>query len=181
MSIMQAVYIHPATGVRIIPAPISSDGLNLTREKCCGMVNNVKDNYDITILDCPPGLGKEVLASMAAIDDAIVITTPDIAAVTDAMKTIEILKKLKKIVLGLVVNRYNHQKYELTPQEITSTTNYSILKVVPEDSKIPDSIAKGLPVVISYPYSRASISLKELSAFLVNEQYKGAGVLDNEK
>ncbi len=172
MPIMQAVYIHPTTGVRIIPAPLDGGSLDLTKGKCCSLVNQVKNNYDMVILDCAPGLGKEVLVPMQAVDEAVVISTADIAAVTDAMKTIEILKRFKKNILGMVLNRYAHQKYELTPQEITSTTGYDIIQTIPEDSKIPDSIARGLPAVVSYPYSKASKSVKQLAAFLINEPYK---------
>ncbi len=171
-SILQAVYIHPTTGVRIIPAPLDGEGLDLTAEKCRQLVSQVKSNYDIVILDCAPGLGREVLTPMQAVDEAIVISTPDIAAVTDAMKTIEMLRGFKKNVLGLVINRYSNKRYELTPQEITSTTNYNIIRTIPEDSKIPDSIAKGIPVVISYPGSKASRAFKELAAFLINESYE---------
>ena len=174
--IMQAVYIHPATGVRIVPAPLDGEGLDLTVEKCRGLLGKVRDNYDVVILDCAPGLGKEVLVPMQAVDEAIVISTPDIAAVTDAMKTIEILKKFKKNVIGLVINRYTNQKYELTPQEISSTTNYSIIRTIPEDSKIPDSVSKGSPVVISYPNSSVSRAFKQLAAFLINEPYKEVSV-----
>lgn len=176
MSIMQAVYIHPTTGVRIIPAPLNGEDLNLTKGKCCSLVNKIKNNYDVVILDCAPGLGKEVLIPMQSVDEAIVVSTADIAAVTDAMKTIELLKRFKKKVLGLVINRHTYQKYELTPEEISSTTNYNVIKVVPEDSKVPDSISKGLPAVISYPHSKASIAFKQLAASLVNVPYKESNI-----
>lgn len=170
--ITQAVYIHPATGVRLIPAPLNGEGLFLTKEKCCSLVNQVKGNYDIVIVDCAPGLGGEVLAPMHAVDEALVVSTPDIAALTDAMKSIEILKRIKKNVLGIVLNRYRHEKYELTPQEISSTTNYNIVGIIPEDNKVPESISKGLPVVISHPNSKASIAFKKLAATLINQPYE---------
>lgn len=114
---------------------------------------------------------------MQAVDEAVVISTPDIAAVTDAMKTIEMLGKFKKKVLGLVVNRYRNEKYELTPDEISSTINHNVIGVVPEDSKIPDAIAKGLPAVMLYPHSKASISFKKIAASLINEHYETDGLL----
>lgn len=179
--IMQAVYIHPATGMRIIPAPLNGIDLTITKEKCSSLVDQVRKNYDMVILDCAPGLGKEVLVPMQAVDEAIVISTADIAAVTDAMKTIELLKKFKKNVLGLVINRYQNQKYELTPQEISSTANYNVIGTIPEDQKVPDSIAKGIPVVISHPHSRASLAFKRLAAFLVGEHYKEETLLEKLK
>lgn len=179
--IMQAVYIHPTTGMRIIPAPLNGEGLELTKEKCVNLINQVRKNYDVVILDCAPGLGKEVLVPMQAVDEAIVISTADIASVTDAMKTIELLKKFKKSILGIVINRYRHQKYELTPEEISSTSNYNVVAVIPEDSKIPESISKGLPAVISYPGSKASIAFKQFTAALINEPYKESSLIERLK
>ena len=177
-SIMQAIYIHPETGMRIIAAPLNGLDLNLTKKRCCNLVNQVKKNYDMVILDCAPGLSREVIIPMQVVDEAIVISTADIAALTDAMKTIEILKKFKKTVLGIVINRYQNQKYELTPQEISSTSNSNIIGVIPEDTKVPDSIAKGVPVVISYPYSKASRAFRHLGAFLIGETYKEESLLE---
>ena len=179
--ILQAIFIHPTTGMRIIPAPLDGTDLDITKEKCCALVDQVKKNYDVVILDCAPGLGKEVVVPMQSVDEAIVISTADIAAVTDAMKTIELLKKFKKNVLGMVINRYRNQKYELTPQEISSTANYNVIGLIPEDSKVPDSIAKGVPAVISHPHSKASRAFKKLAAFLINEPYKEESLLEKLK
>lgn len=181
MPIMQAVYIHPATGTRIIPAPLNGTDLNLTKERCCNLVNQVKKNYNIAILDCAPGLGKEVLVPMQAVDEAVVISTADIASVTDAMKTTELLKKFKKTVLGLVINRYQNQKYELTPQEISSATNYNVIGIIPEDTRVPDAIAKGIPAVVSYPHSKSSVAFKRLASFLIGEPHKEESLLDRLK
>ena len=102
-SILQAVYISPKTGVRIIPAPLNGDGLNLTKNQCRSLIDSVCNNYDVTILDCAPGLGREVLVPMQCVDEALVVTTPDIAAVTDAIKTTELLKKFKKNVFCIIL------------------------------------------------------------------------------
>lgn len=171
MSITQATYIHPSTGIRIIPAPINGNGMNLTRQQCINMTNQVRKNYDLVLLDCAPGLGSEVVAPMSAIDDAIIISTPDVASLADAVKTIELLKKMKKNVLGVVINRYKNQRYQLTPQEISSTTNYNIVGIIPEDDNVQASLSMGLPVVVSNPYSSSSKAFKRLAANLVNEPY----------
>ncbi len=180
-SILQVVYICPKTGVRIIPAPLNGDGLSLTKKQCGSVLDKVSTDYDVIILDCAPGLGREVLIPMQSVDEALVVTTPDIAAVTDAIKTTELLKKFKKNVLGIILNRYSHQKYELTPEEIASTTGYNVLSSIPEDSNVPDAISKGLPVAVSHPHSRASIKFKQLAATLINEHYREETLLERLK
>lgn len=173
-----ALYIHPTTGVRIIPAPLNGTDLVLTKNLCCNMVDKIKDNYDMVLLDCAPGLGREVLAPMCTVDEAIVISTPDIISLADAIKTIEILKKLDKKVLGIVLNRYRNERYELTPQEVQSTTNTNVISIIPEDGNVPNSISKGMPTVLSYPYSKSSIAFKKLAAMMSNERYEEETIID---
>lgn len=176
--ILNAVYLHPQTGIRIIPAPLSGDGVNLTKDKCCKLVNEVKNNYDIVILDCAPGLGKETVTAISAIDEGIIVTTPELPAVADALKTIDIFNKLGKRVSGIVINRYRNEKYELTANEIVSTTKSNVLGLIPEDKRIPESISKGIPAVLLHPHSSASIGLKRLAANLINEDYREASFIE---
>lgn len=178
ISILNAVYLHPATGIRIIPAPLSGDGVNLTKDKCRKLVNGVKNNYDMVLLDCSPGLGNEVITAVHSIDDAIIVTTPELPAITDALKTIDLLKKLDKGILGIVVNRYRNEKYELTPNEIMSTAKVDVIGMIPEDKRVPESISKGVPVVLSYPNSSASDALKSLAGRLIGVPYVRIGILE---
>ena len=178
MPVTSAIYMHPATGIRLIPAPLSGDGVALTREKCSRMVDEVKNNYDMVLLDTAPGLGKEVMVALSAIDEAIIITTPDIPAVTDALKALNMLKKLGIKPLGIVVNRRSNEKYELTDKEISSTCGSDVIATIPEDRRVLKALSKGIPAVISYPNSRASQAVKNLAARLVGIEYRKSGFLE---
>jgi len=174
----QAIFIHP-TGIRIIPAPISPkkikfSGLNR-------VVKKLKKDYELIILDCAPGLGKEVIKAAKCIDQAIIITTPDLPAATSALKTINLLKKLKKKVLGIVLNRVRNEKYELTVNEVSSICNCDVLSIIPEDSKIQESIVTSLPIVLSHKNSPSSIAIKKFASYLVGEEYVPKGFWFNFK
>ena len=105
-----ATYIHPSTGVRILLAPLNADDVAISQEKLDGIMNELRDNYDWIIIDSAPGLGKEALITMSLIDDALLVTTPDLPSVTDVIKSKNLLDRLQKNVVGLVVNRYNSKK-----------------------------------------------------------------------
>jgi len=169
--LMHAIYVHPSTGIRIVPAPLSGDDVDLTKNKCSKLINGVRSGYDMVILDCAPGLGKEVITAIYCIDEALIVTTPDVPAVTDALKTIYMLNKFGKKPLGIVVNRCMNQKYEMTSDEISSICNCDVIAKIPEDKRIPESISKGIPTVLLYPNSGASVSLKGLAANLLGIQY----------
>jgi hypothetical protein len=123
-------------------------------------------------------LGKEVIMAIKCIDSALVVTTPDLPAVTDALKTITLLERLKKDVLGIVLNRVRNAKFELTEEEVESTCGYNVIAKIPEDSKIPESIANGVPVIMYDKNSKSSIALKKLSAHIIGEEYEAPGMFE---
>ena len=167
--VSNAVYIHP-TGVRILPAPLSLENVKIT--KLNKVVNQLKKIYDIAVVDFAPGLGKEFMSAIYSIDDVVIVVNPDFPSVSDAIRTIQVCKKLNKNVLGIVVNRWKNEKYELLTKEIEAACGVGILAVIPEDRRIPESISKGLPAVVSYPNSSASVEIKKLSGSLVGKNYK---------
>jgi septum site-determining protein MinD len=172
---MHATFIHP-TGVRIIPTPLNG---KITKfSKFDKVVNQLKNDYEIVLIDSPPGLGRELLTELKTSEQAIVVATPDLPSITDALKTIDLLRKLKKDFLGLVLNRVRNERYELTKNEIESTCNCNIVSVIPEDPKVPESIAKGVPVCLYDGKSKAAVQLKKLAAHLVGEEYVAPGLLD---
>jgi len=173
-----ATFIHQ-TGIRLIPTPLNGEVSNISRLK--EVVKRLEDKYEAVILDCAPGLGKEVVTIIKAIDEAAVVTTPDVPAIADALKTINLLDRFKKKNLGIIVNRVKNEKYELTTEEIESTCNCKIICKIPEDRRVPESIAIGMPVTIRYPRSPASISLKKLAANLIGEIYAPESFLDKVK
>lgn len=178
LPVVQAVYVHPLSGARIIPAPLNGADLNLVKERCYSAINKLRNDYDMIIVDSAPGLGSDVLTTVSVVDACIVVTTPDIPSVTDALKTISLVRRLKKKCLGVVVNRFRNEKYELTVGEIESTCNQKIISVIPEDKKVSESIFKGLPVVLSFSNSPASRQLKKLAGQLIGEEYEASNLLE---
>jgi septum site-determining protein MinD len=181
VSVIHAIYVHPSTGIRIIPAPLNGECGNFTRTKIRRLVNQIRNSYDMVLLDCAPGLGKEVVTAISAVDEALVVTTPDLPAVTDAMKTLDLLRKMNKNVLGIVLNRCEDRSYMLKESEIESACNCSVISKIPEDKKIPESISRGIPVVLLHPNSAASKSLKNLAGYLAGEIYREENLLDRIK
>lgn len=171
-SINYAIYIHPQTGIRLIPAPLNTSDIKFDLQKFQTVIDNLKKNYDIILVDTAPGLGREAIIAASTVDEGIIITTPDLPSVTDAMKTINLLKRLKKNISGFVINRKKNENYELSVEEIASNLDCNLLSIIPEDSKIPISISKGTPLVIMDGNSSAAIAMKILAANLINEHYE---------
>lgn len=171
MQVEHALYVHPSTGIKIVPASITG-GLVTRLSKLKSIMYSLAKNHDFVIIDCPPGLGKEVVASISAIDSGIIITTPDFPSVADALKTIHLLDRMKKRVIGLVVNRHRGERYELTIPEIESICGIPVIATIPEDMRVAEGVSEGMPAVILYPHNRASHAFKKFAGGLVGEKYR---------
>jgi septum site-determining protein MinD len=128
------------------------------------------------IIDCAPGFGRDVQNAIKACDELIVVTTPNIPDVEDAMKIIELVKMMKKSVKGFVLNRYADERYELTPEQVQETLGVPMLGIVPEDKKVPESIAAGVPLITYAKYSKASKAIKKIAAAVTGDEYRPDGL-----
>lgn len=61
---------------------------------------------DYLLIDCPAGTGSEIFASLQELkaDGAIIVTTPDIAALTSAKKCIRLLEVYRTPLIGIIHN-----------------------------------------------------------------------------
>jgi septum site-determining protein MinD len=169
--IESAVYNHH-TGLRVIPASLSVEALkNVNMDKLEKALSNLFDKTDIIIVDAAAGLGKEALAAIGVADELIVITNPELPAVTDALKTIKIAQDNKTKVLGVVVNRVKGLKHELSMSEIKSMLDVPIISIVPEDLAVPRSIAKKTPVVHHKPRSKSSVEFQRLALRILGDPW----------
>lgn len=166
-----ATYRDSVTGVKIVP---SSPGLTkeVDLKKLKDLVWEVAKSEDnVVLIDSAPGFGGNVINVMKASDKVLVVTTPDIPAINDAIKIVELARKMKKEVF-VVLNRVRGEKYEIKFDKIKELFDAPIIATIREDKKVPESIAAGVPVVVYSPGSKAAIAFKKLAGFLIGETYK---------
>jgi len=167
------IYSHGPAGVELIPT--SATVKNVSFKRLNGIIQKMaKSKYDYVIIDCAPGFGKDVQVAIKACDELIVVTTPNIPDVEDAMKIIELLGMMKKKVKGFVLNRVSQERYELTAEQVEQTLGVPLLGIVPEDNKVPESIAAGVPLITYAKYSPASVEIKRIAAKVSGDEYQPA-------
>lgn len=170
--ITEAIYLHPS-GMRIVPASLSVGALkNVNANKLQDVLRSLIGKAEIVLIDAAAGLGREALAALDASNEALIVTNPELTAVTDALKTIKIAEKTRTKVLGVILNRVKGHKHELTAAEVQSILDYPVIAVVPEDSAVAEAIAMKTPVVHHSPKSSASKEFKRAAAHIVGEIYR---------
>jgi septum site-determining protein MinD len=164
----RAVYSHPS-GLRVVPSSVSLGYLRRSPnprrlKRLLGGLSGV------VLVDCPPGIGQDVQGIMGSCDDVIVITNPEIPAVTDALKAIQVARELGKEPLGIVLNRTG-EGYELRPEEVGAMCGIRVLGSVPEDRAVKRSIFNRNPVLHEKPLSGSSVAFMEIAALLSGVEY----------
>jgi len=153
-NVADAIIIQPQTGMRILPA-----SLRYKRDVSLKHLHNVideLDGYDFVIIDSPPGLTEDAWHIMSACDDVLLITTPDVPAVTSAAKTLSLCKESGVKSVSVATNRVTKARYELTSREISSMIEAPVIAEIPEDYAVPASIAARTPLVLYKPDSPAA-------------------------
>lgn len=171
-SIKDAMYRHES-GLRIVPAGISlrdlrgADPANLPN-----ILLDLLGDADIILLDVAAGLGKEALSAMESADEVILVTSPEVTAVTDALKAAKLAQQLGTKISGIVVNRHSGKDYEMRVQDIVSMLgDHELLATIPEDVNVKKSVAKRMPVVHHSPNTSASRELNKLAAKILGYNY----------
>ncbi|MCL2295258.1 MAG: MinD/ParA family protein [Spirochaetes bacterium] len=142
---------------------------------------------DIIIIDTGAGISNNVLGFIAAADEAIIVTTPEPTAITDAYGTIKIVTTElvdSKIAIKLIVNRVKSvTEAKKVAQRVVSivgqflNTKVDYLGYVYEDPVIQNAVIKQKPFIVTDPKSKASICLKHIVSRLENIEFQeGSGV-----
>lgn len=170
--IFAAIYPHPL-GFKFIPGSISIDDLlSVDTAKLPEIVSKLSNYSDFLLLDSAPGLGKEAILSLQAAEDVLIITTPELPSVVDALKSKEMAQRLGKKVIGVVVNRVKRRSSELKRYEIESMLGQPVIAEIPEDENISKSIAFKLPLVEFSPKSAAATEITKIAYFLTGRSFQ---------
>jgi len=160
----EAVYTHES-GIKIIPSSLSVKELKkLKMEKLKDFKKEFQNLADIVILDCSAGLGKEAMSAIEMADEIILVSNPEMPAITDALKTIKVAEGIKKPIKGIIITRVRKNDYELSPETVKEMLEIPILGMIPEDILVQDALRKKNPLVWVHPKSKSARAYKEIAA-----------------
>src|SRR3989338_9128638 len=128
--IADAIYEHES-GTRIIPSSLSVRELRrINHGKLKEVSKKLRKIADYVILDSAAGLGEEAIAAMEAADEMIIVTNPEITAITDALKTYKVIESLGKEVTGVIVTRHRNLKTEMPIENVADMLELPIIGVI---------------------------------------------------
>lgn len=170
--INDAVYVHPA-GPKIVPGSIAMADLHNTNpEKLAKHVRELaKLKPDFVIIDGAAGLGREALNAITAADDILIVTNPELPAITDALKTIKLAEEFKKAIMGVVLTKTMQSPRDISVRSIESMLEKPVIGHIPYDMAVKDAMAMKDAVVFTHPKSRPAVGYKRLAAAMIGREY----------
>jgi flagellar biosynthesis protein FlhG len=185
---MQDIILDTNYGIQIVAGASGFARIaNLSEEERKQFVEEISklSIADVIIIDTSAGVSNNVISFIAAADDAIIVTTPEPTAMTDAYGIIKIIAtEIENLNLGLklVVNRVKSvvEGKKVAERVITIAGQFLNVKVdylgyIYEDSAVQTAVLRQKPFIILDPKAKASICMKHIVSRLEKVDYKDGG------
>ena len=135
----------------LLPAAQIRDKNDVNADQMKELISSLKDSFDYILIDCPAGIEQGFKNAIAAANEAIVVTTPEVSATRDADRIIGLLEAAGIKNPRLVINRLRidmvKDKNMLSVEDILDILAVKLLGVVPDDENAVISTNKGEPLV----------------------------------
>ena len=135
----------------LIPAAQTRDKNAITGEQLRSICEQLKSEFEYVLVDSPAGIEQGFRNAVTAADKAILVTTPEVAAIRDADRVIGLIEAAGLQTPVLVLNRVNSKMVRrrdmMSTEDILSLLSVELLGMVPEDQGVMVSTNRGVPIV----------------------------------
>lgn len=141
---------HPGIeGLCFLTAPFRAEDADAG--EFYAMLEKARDSFDFILLDAPAGVGPGFAFAARPAQRILVVTNPDCSALRGAARVTDLLEKMGKKELRLVVNRVKKRLFarpQLTVDDMMDQTGIPLLGLVPEDTDVTLAAADGRALTI---------------------------------
>ncbi len=160
-------------GLVLLPAAQNRTKEAVNPEQMQQLVSALTKVYNYVIVDCPAGIEQGFQNAIAAAQEAIIVTTPEIAAVRDADRVIGLLEAQGIKRIHLIINRLRPAMVEdnnmMSVQDVQEILAIPLIGVIPEDERVIISTNRGEPLVLAENPSLAGKAFDNIAHRLEGE------------
>lgn len=136
----------------LLAAAQTRDKSALSQEQLKSICEELKEDNDFIIVDCPAGIEQGFQNAVAGATEAIVVTTPEMSAVRDADRIIGLLEAKEEIEsYRLLLNRVRPTLIKsndmMSVDDVVDILSCDLIGIIPEDTGVITSTNKGEPIV----------------------------------
>jgi len=137
--------------LHLLPSAQTRDKTAVTPEQMKKLTDELKEEFDYIILDCPAGIEQGFKNAIAGADRALVVTTPEVSAIRDADRIIGLLEANSMNKIDLIVNRLRMDMVKrgdmMSIDDVVDILAINLIGAVPDDEAIVISTNQGEPLV----------------------------------
>ena len=135
----------------LLPSAQTRDKTAVTPEQMKALTDELREEFDYILLDCPAGIEQGFKNAIAGADRALVVTTPEVSAIRDADRIIGLLEANELKRVDLIVNRIRMDMVKrgdmMSIEDVIEILAINLIGVVPDDENIVISTNTGEPLV----------------------------------
>lgn len=161
------------SGVHALLAPSRPDQASAVSIELVRSIYQVASKeYDTIVVDTPPGFTAEVIATIDASTDLVMVGMLDSLSLKNTKLGLETLNLMvyDPRRIKLVLNRA-HSRVGISQSDVVAVLGREPDALVPSDREIPRAINEGVPISIAKPQSEPAIAFRDLAA-----QFTGVSV-----
>jgi pilus assembly protein CpaE len=172
--VLEHYLVNHESGVKALLAPSRPDQASaVTAELIRDAYSLLRQSNDFVIVDTPPGFTSEVIASIDASTDLIMVGMLDSLSLKNTKLGLETLSLMgyDQSQVRLVLNRA-HSRVGISVSDVISVLGREPDVYVPSDREIPRAVNEGEPIVLSRPESEAAAAFRSLAALYAGATYE---------
>lgn len=135
----------------LLPSAQTRDKTAVNESQMVKLIENLKEQFDYIILDCPAGIEQGFKNAIAGADRALVVTTPEVSAIRDADRIVGLLEAHEFTRIDLVINRMRADLVKkgdmMSSQDVVDILSVPLIGVVPDDENVVIATNQGEPLV----------------------------------
>lgn len=161
-------------GLVLLPAAQNRTKESVSPEQMQQMVSTLTESYNYILIDCPAGIEMGFKNAIAGAQEALIVTTPEIAAVRDADRVVGLLEAQGIKNIHLIVNRLRPAMVQvndmMSVQDVQEILAIPLIGVVPEDERVIVSTNRGEPLVLAENPSLAGTAFDNIARRLEGQK-----------
>ena len=134
----------------LLPSAQTKDKSAVSPEQMIKLTDDLREQFDYILLDCPAGIEQGFKNAIAGADRALVVTTPEVSAIRDADRIIGLLEANEMKRTDLIVNRIRTDMVKrgemMSLEDVLDILAINLIGAVPDDENIVISTNQGEPL-----------------------------------
>ena len=135
----------------LLPSAQTRDKTAVSPEQMKKLTQELREEFDYIILDCPAGIEQGFKNAIAGADRALIVTTPEVSAIRDADRIIGLLEAEEMKRSDLIVNRIRMDMVSrgdmMSIEDVVDILSINLIGAVPDDENVVISTNQGEPLV----------------------------------